>query len=345
MQKGVSAILASVLIVLITVSLSGAFLVYTQRTATQLTETGTAAQQTFVQQTAQPFRVESFSGQTIWIRNLGASPLNTTTLSFFVDDVLASHTDTTIAANGLGTVNITNLWLFGPGFHNLRVSGGALSDFIRFETVPNEGSVLYFKFDEGSGTTTIDHSGKSNNGNLINSPAWVDGRFGKALNFNAVNTYVSTNTLSGFPAYDPSPLPALTYAAWFKSATTAGETVIATGSRSAVLLNRPTASTVFFHECQIPGDTSVSVNWVNLNDGNWHFVSVSYSSGGTTLSVTVDSTTVTTTTSGGQPTAANVAWIGKDICDNSQVFNGNIDEVLVFNRAYKPEELYVMRRG
>ena len=40
-----------------------------------------------------------------------------------------------------------------------------------------------WKFDEGKGVTTKDSSGNENDGALMNKPKWVDGKFGKALEF------------------------------------------------------------------------------------------------------------------------------------------------------------------
>jgi hypothetical protein len=47
-------------------------------------------------------------------------------------------------------------------------------------------------FDEGSGDIARDSSGKGNDATLVNSPAWVDGKFGKALKFNGQDTCVQT---------------------------------------------------------------------------------------------------------------------------------------------------------
>jgi hypothetical protein len=41
-------------------------------------------------------------------------------------------------------------------------------------------------FDEGSGTVATDSSGNKNDGKLMGTPKWVDGKFGKALEFDAV---------------------------------------------------------------------------------------------------------------------------------------------------------------
>jgi hypothetical protein len=47
-------------------------------------------------------------------------------------------------------------------------------------------------FDEGKGDTAKDSSGKGNDGKLVKSPKWVDGKFGKALEFNGTDTCVET---------------------------------------------------------------------------------------------------------------------------------------------------------
>lgn len=53
-----------------------------------------------------------------------------------------------------------------------------------------DGLVGYWKLDEGTGNVTADSSGNGNNGTLINDPTWVDGKYGKALNFSG-GSYVS----------------------------------------------------------------------------------------------------------------------------------------------------------
>jgi hypothetical protein len=61
---------------------------------------------------------------------------------------------------------------------------------------PSVGLVGLWHFDEGSGTTANDSSGNGNTGTLTNmdtATCWVDGNFGKALNFDGVNDYVSVD--------------------------------------------------------------------------------------------------------------------------------------------------------
>jgi hypothetical protein len=58
-------------------------------------------------------------------------------------------------------------------------------------TLAIRGPVAVYPFAEGSGVTTADVSG-GNNGVLVNSPAWISGKIGTALQFNGSNTYVAT---------------------------------------------------------------------------------------------------------------------------------------------------------
>ena len=53
-----------------------------------------------------------------------------------------------------------------------------------------DGLVSAWHFDEGSGTTVYDSSGNNNDGTIYGA-SWVDGKFGKALNFDGADDYVS----------------------------------------------------------------------------------------------------------------------------------------------------------
>lgn len=53
----------------------------------------------------------------------------------------------------------------------------------------DEGLVAEWHFDEGSGTIAKDESGSGNDG-AIYGAKWVEGKFGKALEFDGVDDYV-----------------------------------------------------------------------------------------------------------------------------------------------------------
>jgi len=52
-------------------------------------------------------------------------------------------------------------------------------------------------FDEGSGNVAKDSSENKNDGTLMNDPKWVDGKFGKALEFDGVDDYVEIPDSNG----------------------------------------------------------------------------------------------------------------------------------------------------
>jgi hypothetical protein len=61
---------------------------------------------------------------------------------------------------------------------------------VSFARIDPETCVGLWLFDEGKGNTTKDFSGKGNNGTLISDPKWVNGQFGKALEFNGSSNFV-----------------------------------------------------------------------------------------------------------------------------------------------------------
>ena len=61
----------------------------------------------------------------------------------------------------------------------------------KFSAPSNTGLVGYWSFDDGAGTSATDFSGKNNAGILTNGPTWVDGKRGKALNFDGVDDEIN----------------------------------------------------------------------------------------------------------------------------------------------------------
>jgi chitodextrinase len=70
------------------------------------------------------------------------------------------------------------------------------------------GLVATYSFSEGTGLTTTDDSGNGNTGTLTNGPTWTLGKYGNALSYNGIDTYVSVRN-----TFDIAALP-FTIAAW-----------------------------------------------------------------------------------------------------------------------------------
>ncbi|MFQ6062808.1 MAG: hypothetical protein ACE5J9_06490, partial [Methanosarcinales archaeon] len=65
----------------------------------------------------------------------------------------------------------------------------------------DNGLVAEWAFDEGKGNIVKDTSGNGNDG-TIHGATWVDGKFGKALQFDGVNDYVLLGTTNLDPIFD-----------------------------------------------------------------------------------------------------------------------------------------------
>jgi hypothetical protein len=86
--------------------------------------------------------------------------------------------------------------------------------------VQNDPSIVgIWTFDEGSGTSVADSSGRDNKGTLKGAPAWVAGQSGKALSFGSGDDYVSCG-VTGMPEANAPQ----TLAGWFQVAEIPTET-------------------------------------------------------------------------------------------------------------------------
>lgn len=81
--------------------------------------------------------------------------------------------------------------------------------------------IAFWLFDEGKGDVAIDSSGNKNDGTLVNNPKWIDGKFGKALDFGGPNDHISIPKGSALLEQQFSQM---TIVAWVKPASFSGGT-------------------------------------------------------------------------------------------------------------------------
>jgi hypothetical protein len=115
----------------------------------------------------------------------------------------------------LGTTDSTNLGdgtYFNGLIDEFRVYNRPLTDAEVLLLYYNRLSrpVGYWSFNEGSGGTAFDSSGRGLNGTLYNGPTWITGKSGSALSFDGVDDYVRA-PMSFIPFKDEA-----TIAAWVK---------------------------------------------------------------------------------------------------------------------------------
>ena len=210
--------------------------------------------------------------------------------------------------------------------------------------------VGYWSFDEGSGNIAHDYSGNGNDGtlsdaNVSNSdgntlPKWVDGKFGKALEFDGVDDYVKGDLQL---VYGPNNLTESTWIAWFKMkslpSTTYFYKIFGTNVHDMSIYVREDGKVGFRHQC----NTYLDADYASIGEWTFFAASVKYLSpiqinyllfiNGEVIKGTRTSTNLNITRSFTQfRIGDNSIWRGI-------FFNGTIDEVRIYNRTLTATEI------
>jgi len=199
-----------------------------------------------------------------------------------------------------------------------------------------DGLVGHWKFDEGSGTIAYDASGNDNHGMLINSPEWVDGKMGGALEFDGSSNYVDCGNNASLSA-----LSKLTVEAFFKPNTVSPLYQQIVGKQGflneyrIILYENDIVSQIYdtTHEYSVRS----SNGGVYAEAGVWYHAVMTYD--GANLKLYINGTLVDTLS---LAITINPNYLPLNIGrNNSNVFyfNGQIDDLRIYNRALSPEEI------
>lgn len=203
--------------------------------------------------------------------------------------------------------------------------------------IPNNLGLLgYWSFNERAGTVATDFSsGKGNNGAISNG-TWSGGKFNGGLSFNGSNTSVNLGTMVG-------PTNEITISAWVKKNSHAAWSSIvdrygsesldcftlgfdnSTGQKLMFMWNSQAAAWAN----KVTGDSVIPLNeWVH----------VGASSNGSTVTFYVNGVADGTQSSGAVCASGNV-YIGANFPGGDEYFNGDIDEVRIYERALTATEM------
>lgn len=186
MRKGITPVIAVILLLLITISIVGIAFTFFQRTTEAATTTGSRQIEQQVSQIGTQFAIDGVDKNRVYIRNIGTSPLSN--LKFYVNNVDVNYTGpASLAPNSVGayTLNATIISILDNS--ELRVGGTGVSDKIvinfQNELLVNPG------FENGvsewliagdvaahSADTTTAHSGIGS-GKISNSPSYCNDYF------------------------------------------------------------------------------------------------------------------------------------------------------------------------
>ena len=200
--------------------------------------------------------------------------------------------------------------------------------------VTDEALVGYWPFNEGAGNIAVDASGNGHDGELIDNPSWVQGKYGSALAFGVGSEYVVVPDDDALDLSD-----AVTYMGWLNLR----EPI--EGQRRMMSKND---SIFFLFDFSDPGSLdflvkpnndfteSVTTDWVL---GDWYHFAGTYD--GDALRIYINGVL-----EGETPGVAPIAtsdldlWIGADDYTlPTTTFPGTLDEIRIYNVALTEGEI------
>ena len=195
--------------------------------------------------------------------------------------------------------------------------------------------IAHWKMDEGEGSKAYDETSNNNDG-TISGATWVEGKHGSSLSFDGADDYV------GFPT-DQGPISgtgSFTLASWVKTTSD--------GERN-IVQQRDSEDTAGEYEFEVNNgnvnyydySSDYGLNFSSagtINDGSWHYVVLVRD--GDNGYIYIDGIQDGTDSA----TAINILSsrdfaIGKDLRDNSDHFNGLIDDIRIYNYVRTPEQI------
>jgi hypothetical protein len=222
--------------------------------------------------------------------------------------------------------------------------------------VPENGLTLNYHLEEGTSTFVKDDSGFQFNANLVNfdfssTSGWTSGKIGKGLIFDGINDYVTTQYF-----YNTNSLGEFTSCLWFSSTLDSGPgpiilrnyTLLSFGTSSYWGLNLEEGQVKFYTKGS-DGSLNVISSESGYDDGQWHFVCALYQATSTiNKKLMIDGKIVASTRAhNGNSLGDNTKkylQIGRDPVTLSNYFWGKIDEILLYAKALKEEELKMLYR-
>ena len=304
--KAISTVIASILMLMIVIALGGTTYLYVSGT--------------LIGKISTTFEIVDSINDTVIIRNSGTEPLTSITA--------------TLNGNTANTAVVPNI----PGL------------------------VGYWSLNEGSGTTTDDNSDNNNIGTLSPScpdcPSRIVGKHGNALLFDGTNDYVSVTSTASL-----RPTTALTVTAWVRAITSGRWTIIAvhelnvetatwallvgnfggTNGRPSFLTNNGTFTNTN------SATISMATTNISANTISWYFLAGVYNGTHNVIYVNgveeaVAAHAVANDGIGGYDTSDIVA-IGGDTTGGFADLRGEVDEVVVYNRALSESEIKQLYSG
>ena len=201
--------------------------------------------------------------------------------------------------------------------------------------------VAYLRLDDGAGTSASDSTGNNNTGTLVNSPSWTAGAVNGALQFNGSNSYINVadNTVLDIPK-------AITVEAWVKPLALGQSNVGIVTKRfseltdpfNSYVIGIGSGGTYTFCISNATASSQSCVSSISTVAAVWTHVAGTYD--GANLKIFVNgSLELSLAKTGTIGYSSSSLRIGCLLL-GSQCFNGIIDEVKIYKRAFTDNEIF-----
>jgi hypothetical protein len=205
----------------------------------------------------------------------------------------------------------------------------------------DEYTVAYWSFDEAEGTTAYDSSGNGNDGTLENGVQWVDGKYGKALEFDGVDDYVDIGNNQFLPT------TAITISMWIQTSATDEVDLFISDQSYSTYTFRIEDNEFYFRIIPQTSTTSgqtIITSTSSVSDNYWHHIVGTWD--GSDMKLYIDGSLNVSESMTTSPVSFNSdnAELGR-FPSSAAYYNGKIDEVAIWNRALSSEEISRLYHG
>ena len=334
MKKGITPIIAIVLLLMMTVAAFGMTFVWVQKTQGDIQTSVTGDIQNIIKQTSTCMSIDAMNFNKVYLRNCGKGVLSNSSLQIYVNGRPANYIlDGDIAEKEVKEVEIAFSDLQDSNTISFQSGSGELSESITKTDIKNDidsdsSLVGYWTFDEGSGTIARDSSGNGNDGNIIDDEGdqWV----ANAIKFDGVNDDINMGNASSFAhPYET----ALT--AWIKPIELGVfQRIVSKPYQYEMAIN--SFNNLEFR-AKIGGSGYTEKTVETISKDVWTHVGLIFD--GTDMIFHINGVKVKEVSHPGiMNTDIRFLSIGSSLGTNYH-FNGTIDEISVWNRALSPEEI------
>jgi len=208
---------------------------------------------------------------------------------------------------------------------------------ISIASAAEEGLIGYWSFDEGKGDVAADSSGNKNDGKLVRSPEWVDGKFGKALKFDSAKTQkVEIPNSDSFTKVTT----AVTMAAWVNPANTGGW--MSFGVKGDITYGMFIGAGAFVR-IHYSGGTSFDTPANAIKANEWTHVVGTYD--GKTVKIYINGDVKAEVNAGAAIPANAATFVIGGTQESRDWFSGMIDEYRLYSRGVTADEVKKLMAG